>query len=35
MIMLAVPSVDSFLQSSEDVQDFEVTPSGQTLILGE
>jgi len=35
MIMFAVASMDALLKSIEDVQDFEVTYSGQTLILGE
>jgi hypothetical protein len=35
MIMFAVPSTDALLTSIEDVQDFEVMQSGQTLILGE
>lgn len=35
MIMFAVASMDVLLKSIEDVQDFEVTHSGQTLIPGE
>lgn len=35
MVMFAVPSTDALISSIEDLQDFEVRQSGQTLILGE